>query len=240
MINILLPSMGSSSFFKDSFFPKPLIEIGNSTMLELVHDDFADVKDQRLLYVFPQEDCQHFHLDSSAKLLENTAVVLSLKGETKGALCTSLFCIEYIDNDDPLIISNSDQIIDVSFDEVVKSFEERNADAGVISFQSIHPRWSYVLLDDKGMALEVAEKRPLSYHAIAGFYYYKQGSDFVEAAKRAILKQNHVDGKYYISASLNEMILMDKKIVTYEIDKSQYHSFYSPSKIREYEERLYK
>ena len=151
-----------------------------------------------------------------------------------------MFCIDYIDNDAPLIISNSDQIIDVSFEKVIEQFDERDADAGVITFHSIHPRWSYILLDNAGNALEVAEKRPLSNNAIAGFYYYKHGHDFVEAAKRAILKQNHVNGMYYVSASLNELILMNKKIVTYEIDKSQYHSFYSPAKIREYEERLYK
>lgn len=240
MINILLPSMGSSSFFQDSFFPKPLIEIGSSTMLELVKESFDSVENRQLIYVFSQEDCQQFHLDLSVKLLEESAVALAIKGQTQGALCTSLFCIDYIDNDAPLVISNSDQIIDVSFEKVIEQFDERDADAGVITFHSIHPRWSYILLDNAGNALEVAEKRPLSNNAIAGFYYYKHGHDFVEAAKRAILKQNHVNGMYYVSASLNELILMNKKIVTYEIDKSQYHSFYSPAKIREYEERLYK
>ena len=84
--------------------------------------------------------------------------------------------------------------------------------------------------------MEVAEKRPLSKNAIAGFYYYKHGKDFIEAAKRALLKQNNLDGKYYISASINELILAGKKVCHYEVDKERYNSFYSPAKIKEYEE----
>ena len=79
MINILLPSMGSSSFFQDSFFPKPLIEIGSSTMLELVKESFDSVENRQLIYVFSQEDCQQFHLDLSVKLLEESAVALAIK-----------------------------------------------------------------------------------------------------------------------------------------------------------------
>ena len=84
----------------------------------------------------------------------------------------------------------------------------------------------------------MAEKRPLSKDAIAGFYYYKKGSDFVETAKKALLKQNNLNGCYYISSSINEMILMGKKVGYYDIEKDQYRSFYSPAKVKEYEESL--
>ena len=75
----------------------------------------------------------------------------------------------------------------------------------------------------------------MSKDAIAGFYYYRQGCDFIQAAKNALLKQNGQEGKYYISASINEMILMGKKVGYYDINKAQYKSFYSPAKIEEYE-----
>lgn len=89
-----------------------------------------------------------------------------------------------------------------------------------------------------GEIVEVAEKRPLSKNAIAGFYYYKRGSDFVSAAKSALLKQNNLEGRYYISASMNELILTGKKVGYFDIKKEQYKSFYSPAKIKEYEEGL--
>ena len=237
MINVLLPAMGTSAFFKDSFFPKPLTEINGKTMIELVVDDFRNLEPKNYIFVFSDDDCKKYHLDASVKILTPASQVIKLSHQTAGALCTCLMAIDYINDDVPLVIANSDQIIGVDYRMVIAHFDEIGADAGVITFPSIHPRWSYARLSVDEV-IEVEEKRPLSKHAIAGFYYYKQGSDFVKAAKKALLKQSNLDGKYYISASMNELILMGKKIGFYEIEKEQYKSFYSPAKIIEYEDSI--
>lgn len=237
MINVLLPSMGTSTFYKDSYFPKSLYEIKGKTMLEMVVDNYKSLDPKQYVFVFSDVDCQKFHLDASAKILTPAATVIKLRNETAGALCTCLMAIEYINDDTSLVIANSDQIINVDYTDVVKHFVEQGDDAGVITFQSIHPRWSYCRKDGCNV-VEVAEKRPLSKNAIAGFYYFNKGSDFVKAAKKAILKRNNLEGKYYISASINEMILFGKKIGFYDIDNEQYKSFYSPAKVKEYEKLI--
>lgn len=237
MINVLLPAMGTSTFFKDSYFPKPLVEIKGKTMLELVVEDYSKLEPKNYIFVFSEEECLKFHMDSSVKILTPASRVIKLHNQTAGALCSCLMAVEYINDDTPLLIANSDQIIDVDYREVMNHFEDMNADAGVITFPSIHPRWSYA--HKRGDEIvEVAEKRPLSKDAIAGFYYYRKGKDFVEAAKKALIKQNNLDGRYYISASINELILWGKKVGFYDIRKEQYKSFYSPAKIKEYEESL--
>lgn len=239
MINILLPSMGTSAFFKDAYFPKPLTEIKGKTILEMVINNYSNLKPSNYIFVFLEEDCKKFHLDSSVKILCPTSRVIKLGHQTSGALCTCLMAIEYIDNDKPLIIANSDQIIDIDYRKVISDFEARKEDAGVITFSNIHPRWSYARIQNDEVT-EVAEKCPLSKNAIAGFYYFKRGSDFVIAAEKALLKQNNLDGKYYISASINELILLGKKVGYFSIEQSKYCSFYSPAKIKEYEERITK
>lgn len=235
MINILLPAMGTSAFFKDAYFPKPLTEINGRTMLEMVIENYENLEPKNYILIFRDEDCKKFHLDASIKILTPVSRVIKLHSQTAGALCTCLMAIDYINDDTPLIIANSDQIIDVDYRKVINHFGEIGADAGVIIFPNIHPRWSYARLSGNEV-VEVAEKKPLSRHAIAGFYYYKHGKYFIEAAKKALLKQSNLNGKYYISASMNELILMGKKIGYYGIDKEQYKSFYSPAKIKEYEE----
>lgn len=237
MINVLLPAMGTSTFFKDSYFPKPLVEIKGKTMLELVVEDYSKLEPKNYIFVFSEEECLKFHMDSSVKILTPASRVIKLHNQTAGALCSCLMAVEYINDDTPLLIANSDQIIDVDYREVMNHFEDMNADAGVITFPSIHPRWSYARKSGDEI-VEVAEKRPLSKDAIAGFYYYRKGKDFVEAAKKALIKQNNLDGRYYISASINELILWGKKVGFYDIGKEQYKSFYSPAKIKEYEESL--
>lgn len=237
MINVLLPAMGKSTFFKDYYFPKLMLEVNGETVLERVVANFSSIKDKHFIFVLSEKECMNFHIDQSARIItERNSDIVVLKNQTQGALCTCLICLEYIDNDDPLIIANFDQIIDIDYEEVIRRFEESNLDGGVITFPSIHPRWSYVRLEGKNV-IEVAEKRPISQHAIAGFYYYKHGRDFVEGAKNTILKNNTLDNKYYISSSINEMILNNKKIGIYEVGKEQYHSFYSPEKIQEYERK---
>lgn len=238
MVNILIPSMGRSTFFEDSFFPKPLIEIRGKTMLEMVIENYTNVDPKNYIFVFDDKDCSEFHLDSSAKILSPLSIVIRLRNQTRGALCTCLMAVDHINNDTPIIIANSDQIIDIDYKKVIEHFEEMNADAGIITFPNIHPRWSYARKQGNEI-IEVAEKRPLSKDAIAGFYYFKKGSDFVESAKQAIIKDNSMNGKFYISASINEMILLGKKVGYCDIPKEKYHSFYSPEKIKEYEEGRY-
>lgn len=234
MINVLIPAMGSSDFFKDSYFPKILTEINGETMLELVIKDYCDLEPINFIFVFHDEDCRRFHLDDSARILAPDSHVIKLPNQTAGALCTCLMAMDFIDQENPLIIANCDQIIDVKYEKVLSYFSEHRYDAGVITFPNVHPRWSYALVREDEV-VEIAEKRPISKHAIAGFYYFAKGSDYISAARKALLKQNQLDGKYYISASMNELILDGKTIGYYEIEKSQYNSFYSPAKIKEYE-----
>lgn len=236
-VNVLLPAMGTSLFFQDSFFPKPLYEIKGKTMIELVVGNYAELDPKHYIFVFSDEDCRQFHLDDSVKMITPLSEVIRLKKQTAGALCTCLMAVDLINNDTPLIIANSDQIIDIDYTKVLEKFNNEGANAGVITFPNIHPRWSYARKRNNEI-VEVAEKRPLSKDAIAGFYYFRKGRDFVEAAKKAILKRSCLDGKYYISASINELILMGKKVGYYDIKKNQYRSFYSPAKIKEYEEDI--
>lgn len=237
MINVLLPAMGTSAFFKDAYFPKPLTEISGKTMLEMIVENYKEVAPKSYVFVFSDDDCKKFHLDASVKILTPVSQVIKLGKQTAGALCTCLMAINYINDETPLIIANSDQIIDVDYKNVLNHFNAIDADAGVITFPNIHPRWSYARKNGDEV-IEVAEKRPISKDAIAGFYYFKKGSSFVQAAKNALIKQNNLDGRYYISASINELILMGRKVGYYDIEKKQYKSFYSPAKIKEYEENL--
>lgn len=237
MINILIPTMGESIFFKDYYFPKMLTEINGKTILEMVIDNFKTIKQKNFIFIFNNEDCRKFHLDLSAKILATNSKIIKLENQTFGALCTCLMAIDYIDNDNPLIVANSDQIINVDLVDVINYFKNNDVDGGVIVFPDIHPRWSYAVIKDEAV-VEVAEKRPISKNAIAGFYYYRHGSDFVYAAKKALMKQSCLNGKYYISSSVNELILLGKKISYYKIHKKQYSSFYSPEKIKEYEDNL--
>lgn len=242
MINVLIPLSGGSKFFdsEEYFYPKMLIEIMGKPMIQHAIENLQTIQqDLQFIFVVKKSDCIKFHLDDTLRLLtDETCKIIVLDEETKGAACSALMAIDSINNDNPLVIANFDQVIDCNLSDLYDEFRDSSSDAGCLVFNTTHPRWSFVLLDGNDCVLETAEKRPLSRNAIAGFYYYKQGKDFVEAAQSMILKSCSNADVFYISPTFNELILKNKRIKALRIPNEKYHSFYTPQKIEEYEKGL--
>ena len=237
MINILIPLAGKSKIFEEGYFPKPLFEINNRLMIEYPLKALNRIKEKkRFIFIIRDEDCNKFHLDKTLKLLTSEdTIVIRQKGDTKGSICSCLYAINHIDSEDVLIISNGDQYLDVDYNKVLAEFEKQKAQGGVICFDSVHPQWSYAKIDQDDTIIRTAEKNPISRNAIAGFYYFKKGSDFVRAAQQSIVKDAHVNGIFYVAPVYNELILDGFCLKAYRIDNDQYHSFFSFQKIREFE-----
>ncbi|MFK0483636.1 glycosyl transferase family 2, partial [Campylobacter jejuni] len=163
----------------------------------------------------------------------NQSKIIILKNETQGMVCSVLMAIDEINLNDSLLIVNMDQIFEYDLNEVISELSLN--DAGVLSFESVHPRWAYVKCDKNNFVLEAFEKKPVSKNAIAGFYYFNKADFFVKSAFDMIKKDVNYEGKYFIASTLNELILQDKKIINISIDKNRYFTFYSHAKINEYE-----
>jgi dTDP-glucose pyrophosphorylase len=239
MLNVLIPLGSNSMFFEgnDYPFPKPLVEIQGVPMIQRVIENLKTLHDpKRFIFVLRDEDCTRHHLDSTVRLLAgDDCVILRLHHPTQGAACSALLAIEHIGNTDPLLIVNADQIFSTDLNAQLARFREAGSDAGCLTFQSVHPRWSYVRLDGEHDVIETAEKHPISHHAIAGFYYFARGWDFVLAAQASIRKGASVDDTYYVAPVLNELILQDRRVQAFAVPNEAYHTFYSPKKIEEYE-----
>lgn len=235
----LIPIASKDDLFpKDEFhFPKPLIEVDGAPMISLVVEAIRQSdRSARFIFVILKEDALEYSLSSILKLLAGPeTVVVELGNPTMGAVCSALMAIDHIDDDEPLIICNGDQIIDADIGGIANGFFHSGADAGVITFPSVHPRWSYVREDEHGRVTEVAEKRVLSRKAIAGYYYFREGRQFARWAQDYLLKTDQVGGRYYLSPVLNEVVLNGGRIAQYEVPAESYISFYSPKRIEFYQ-----
>ena len=240
MFQILIPLAGGNAFFADHAeyqFPKPLIEINGKPMIQRVFENLQtiDRSEAKYIFIIREEDCVRFHLDQTIAILsDNKASVIRLKEQTKGAVCSCLMAVDELDMNSPLLITNGDQIVDIELQTAIKFFEDKNMDGGVITFESVHPKWSFARFE-KDHVVETAEKRPISRNAIAGVYYFKNAGDFVKGAFEVIKKNINTNGLFFISSTVNELILANKKVGYYSIPNEHYHSFYSPQKIKEFE-----
>ena len=124
----------------------------------------------------------------------------------------------YINNDSPLLIANSDQYVEWNSNECMYTFTADEIDGGIVTFNSTHPKWSYALLGDDGFVSEVAEKKVISNKATVGIYYWKTGSDYVKYAEQMINNNIRVNNEFYVCPVFNQAIADNKKIKIKPID----------------------
>jgi bifunctional N-acetylglucosamine-1-phosphate-uridyltransferase/glucosamine-1-phosphate-acetyltransferase GlmU-like protein len=222
-MNILILAAGQTDFdAHDGAYPTCLTEIDGVPVIERVVSNCSFSSDRLFTFAFRKEDVERHHMDNVVALLAPNSNVLQVQSGIKGAACTALLAVKWIDNEEELLIASSNELLNVDLATVVNTFHNKQVDAGVITFPSIHPRYSYVRLDENGLAAETAEKNPISRHAMTGVYWFAHGRDFIRAAQNMIRKDANVNGLFYIAVSLNDLILENLKVGIYSIEANQY------------------
>jgi hypothetical protein len=188
----------------------------------------------RMVFAARAEDILRHRIDRVIALAAPDAVVVAINGETAGAACTALLCVQEIAPEQELLILSGNEFVDVDFAAVVMDFRKRRLDAGVVVFPSIHPRYAHVRLED-GLVVEAAEKHPISRHASAGFTWYRRGGDFITAAQHMIRADAQVDGRFFISLTLNELVLAGRRIGIHAIEAERYHPLKSMRQMASFE-----
>lgn len=205
-------------------YPKYLLEMGEKTLIQHVLESLSPLNGD-ITFIVRKEDNEKFFLGNTLRILSPESNVISVSGETKGAVCTALFAIDDINNENELLVLNGIQLINYDLHEIIQNFRDRKLDGGILTFNSVHPKWSYVRLNEEQFVVQTSEKRPISNMATAGCYYYKSGVEFIDACFSVIRKDTNHNGSYYISSTYNEMILKQKKIGVFQIPRKKYLSF---------------
>ncbi len=238
-MRFLVPLAGGEDLFPRSefHFPKQLVEIdGDPMIVRVINNLLAADPGASFIFIVHKQDCAEFSLDQALNIAtENRSQIIMIDRLTAGAACSALLAIEHIDDAEPLVVCNGDQVLESGIAEALIEFTAQDLDAGVVTFPSVHPRWSFVRVDHSGAVVEAAEKRVISRRAIAGFYYFKHGREFVRAVQASIRNNRTTHGHYYIAPTLNEVILEGGKVGFYDIPHEHYQSFYSPQRVEHYE-----
>jgi NDP-sugar pyrophosphorylase family protein len=220
-MKILIPMAGEGSrFAKEGYqFPKPLIDVNGKPMIQRVVENL----DFDAEYIFL---VRKSHLEKYEGLKNSLFQITNLKTKiievdalTEGAACTALLAKEHIDSDEDLLIANSDQIIEYEQNNFNMLKNLTNVDSMVFCFNAVHPKWSFVKINSRGFATEVAEKNPISNIATCGIYWYRRGSDYVKFAEQMISKNIRVNNEFYIAPVYNELIQSNKTLIPFYVHK---------------------
>jgi HAD superfamily hydrolase (TIGR01509 family) len=218
-MNVLIPMAGAGSRFQQAgyTFPKPLIDVEGKPMIQVVVDNLNI--DATYIYVVQKEHREKYNLDTLLNLITPNCKIVEVDGLTEGAACTTLLAKEFIDNDSPLVMANSDQFVEWDSNEFMYKMIEQKVDGGILTFKATHPKWSFAKVDEYGYVTGVAEKNPISDIATVGVYYWAKGSDYVKYAEQMINKNIRTNNEFYTCPTFNEAIGDGKKIKTFNIDK---------------------
>ena len=211
-MNVLIPMAGAGSRFAEQgyTFPKPLIEVGNKPMIQVVADNLNI--EANYIFIVQKVHYEKYNLETVLNLVKPNCTIVQVEGVTEGAACTTLLAREYIDNEEPLIIANSDQFVEWNSNEVLYAFSTEGVGGGILTFESSHPKWSYARTDENGWVTEVAEKKPISNNATVGIYYWSRGCDYVSCADEMVERNIRTNNEFYVCPVFNQFIERGGKV----------------------------
>jgi dTDP-glucose pyrophosphorylase len=219
-MNILLPIAGLGSRFPNSKIPKPLIEVHGKPMISAAVESIG--LDGNYIFIIREEHDQKYNLEKKLKDLIDCTVI-KVDYLTKGPACTALLAEEFINNNEPLIIANCDQIMHwdkKTFNTFCKYYPH---DGFVVTYFADTPMNSYVKINSNGFATLMKEKEVISNISTNGIHFWKKGSFFTESANSMIFANDTApNGEFYIAPTYNYMIEMGLKVGIYHIPNEQH------------------
>lgn len=231
MLNVVIPMAGAGSRFVQAGYkmPKPFIDVAGKPMIVRVLENLSYPNVN--FYLIARKE----HLESQSVVVEQIkkdfkAMFITIDKVTEGAACTVLYARRYINNNTPLLMVNSDQIVDISFADYVGDCLKRKLDGSIMTFIDRYRdlKWSFAKVDSNGLVTETKEKIAISEYATVGAYLFSKGRDFVNAAIDMIAANDRVNNEFYVCPIYNYAIKEGRRIGVYNINLEQMHGMGTP------------
>jgi hypothetical protein len=92
--------------------------------------------------------------DTLKRITNGFCKIVEVDGLTEGAACTALLSKEYINNQEDLLIANSDQFIIYEKQNFISLKTLTDVDSIVWTFNAVHPKWSFVKTNSRGYMID--------------------------------------------------------------------------------------
>lgn len=210
-MNVLIPMAGNGNRFKSQGYidPKPLIKFLGKPMIQHVLEHLG-LFEFKHIFICQKQHVEDYNLNNLFKSLVSNFEIITLDEVTEGATCSVLKAKDIINDETPLLIVNSDQLLHWDRSTLLEVSDD--VDGLIYCFNGVGNKWSYADVDDFGSVVHVEEKKQISDFATAGMYFWKHGKDFVTAAEQMIMKNLRVNNEFYVAPVYNQAIKSGAKI----------------------------
>ena len=197
-------------------------EVDNRLVLESKLLEIASASPARVTLLARDEDAARLYLADMAGLIMNSVSVLPVLAPTAGALCTAMLAVDMLDPDEEIVVCNATELTGSRWGEALAQFRAADCSAGTLVFDSVHPRYSYVRINESGFVVEAAEKHPISRWATAGVYWFRSAAEFLAAAEATLIAGDATDGRFFVCPTLNEVILRGGRVGAFVLGRGEY------------------
>ena len=212
-LQLVIPASGLGSRFSSQGYklPKPLLPIGDKTMLERVLDNLSHPNLSKVVVIMNESQSSGLVEIFSKRIPKVTLVNIDYL--TQGPASTSILAKPYLDPDLPLVIANSDQYLATNFSLEYNYLTNMKNDGVVWAMQDKDPKWSYVKVDSSMYATELKEKEVISPYATCGVYGFAKASSYFTSYQEMLQVNDRVNNEFYVAPSYNYLIKEGKKIL---------------------------
>ena len=241
----LIPMAGLGSRFKQESYNvlKPLIQIGNQSMFSIASNSFPKAK--KWIFIFRNSiKLKNSNLLTKVNESFKDCLIKLIDETTSGQAATCLLVKDKLKKNNSLFIASCDYVSIFNNKEWVESCNDKKIDAYIWTFKTKniivrnHKAFAYCEIDkETNTVKKVVEKALISKdpgndHMVIGSFWFRNTSDFIEAAEVSIRDDNSINGEHYIGNSLNYLIKKGKTIKVFEVDK--WISFGDPFELEVY------
>ena len=202
-INIVIPMAGLGNRFKERNFKtlKPLLKIKNATLIEYAINTL-DINGNYIFIIRKNNE----DIKNILKKIKKDCKIIEIDYLTEGSASSCYLAKDYINNNNELIISNCDQILEWSSERFLNKTRELNLDCSVLTYLSDSNKNSYIKVDNANLAYKIQEKDVISNNALVGVHYFKKGSLFIKSYEEIYQNRIKIKDEYYISTVCNNLI----------------------------------
>jgi NDP-sugar pyrophosphorylase family protein len=223
-MNIVIPMAGKSSSFSNEGIetPKPFIDIKGKTMVQRAYESLnLDHVANNVYFIALEEHKDEYDVDNVIKSFCEKAKVVYLPKVTSGPAETLYQLKGIIPDDEPMLQTNVDQILDWDSNRFVEFVKNDEYDAVLVTINVVDPHYSYARYNHKREAIDVMEKTIISNEGLIGTHYWKKASDYFRSFEKAKEQGLTYNDEIYVSLTFNPLIEEGKILKDFKLKQSE-------------------
>ena len=238
MQSVILAAGNTFTNDSDGKYPVSMMEFNGKPLVQWIIEDLLTLPDNKIVIVVKQDEIDKYHIDRTLKLIDPNITVIGVQSDLGGAACSALIGLQSLNQDDEVVLINGNEKLTENHLSLMSQIYTKQTEVAIVSFDSIHPRYSYARIDRNANVIEISEKDPISRNALVGFFWFSKVEIIKNAIMKMILKDASLNGIFYLSPAINEIILDGIDVTMIKIDNSKYHPMKSEWQLSEYAKQI--